>query len=272
MLTGLLGMLAALLGDLAWLLALGHHPAQALFDAARVVATVGPATAPAHSTVYPVLASAVMLSTIVFSAMFTAGLIDRMLGPRLVGLIGPRTLPRSGHVIVVGIGQVGLRLCGELRRLGIPVVGVERDPGAPNVRIARSLGIPVLAGHGGDRAVLEKLHLPRARALAAVGSDDLDNIAVAIAAQGVSPGTRVVLRAGEHEAIAETRSLLPLGTIRDVTSLSAAYVLARLLGTPATGVIAHQHRMFVQLPADTFTPWPLAARQGCSHVDIALSA
>lgn len=58
MLTGLLGMLAALLGDLAWLLALGHHPAQALFDAARVVATVGPATAPAHSTVYPVLASA----------------------------------------------------------------------------------------------------------------------------------------------------------------------------------------------------------------------
>jgi Trk K+ transport system NAD-binding subunit len=156
--------------------------------------------------------------------------------------------------------------------MGIPVVGMERDPGAPNVRIARSLGIPVLTGHGGDRAVLEKLHLHRARALAAVGSDDLDNIAVAIAAQGVSAGTRVVLRAGEHEAIAETRSLLPLGTIRDVTSLSAAYVLARLLGTPATGVIAHQHRMFVQLPADTFAPWPLAARQGCTHVAIALSA
>lgn len=272
MLVGMLGMLAVLLADLTWLIALGHHPAQALFDAARVVATVGPAAAPEHSTVYPVVASVFMLGTIVFSAMFTAGLIDRMLGPRLVGLIGPRTIPRANHVIVVGIGQVGLRLCGELRRLGVPVVGVERDPDAPGVRLARSLGIPVLTGHGGDRAVMEKVHLDRARALAAVGSDDLDNIAVAIAAHGIAPGTRVVLRAGEHEAIAETRSLLPLGTIRDVTSLSAAYVLARLLDTPATGVIAHQHRMFVQLPADTFEPWPLAARTGCAHVDVALTS
>ncbi|MFF4504243.1 hypothetical protein [Streptomyces sp. NPDC001401] len=124
LLTGLLGMLAVLLADFSWLLTLGHHPAQALFDAARVVATVGPAAAPHHSTVYPVAAGTFMLATIVFSAMFTAGLIDRMLGPRLVGLIGPRTIPRAGHVIVVGIGQVGLRLCGELRRLGVPVVGV----------------------------------------------------------------------------------------------------------------------------------------------------
>jgi voltage-gated potassium channel Kch len=270
MLGGLAGIVASLLCDWLWLLSLGHPPAEALFDAARVVAPVGPATTEEHSTAYQLVASALMLGTIVFSAMFTAGLVERMLGPRLVGLIGPRTVPRFGHVIVVGIGQVGLRLCGELRRLGIPVVGVERDPHAPNVRLARSLGIPVVAGHGGDRAVLERLHLRHARALAAVGSDDLDNITVSIAAQGVSPGTRVVLRAGEHEAIAETRSLLPLGTIRDVTSLSAAYVLARLLGGQVTGVIAHQHEVSVRLPDGTFAPWPLAARQGCAHVDTAV--
>ncbi|MFE3110783.1 potassium channel family protein [Kitasatospora indigofera] len=272
MLAGMTGMLAALLGDWAWLLTLGHHGAEAFFDAARVVATVGPAAAPADSTVYQVVSSVVMLSTVVFSAMFTAGVVDRMLSPRLVDLIGPRTVPRSGHVIVVGMGQVGLRLCGELRRLGVPVVGVERDPHAPNVRLARSLGIPVMAGHGGDRAVLERLHLDRARALAAVGSDDLDNIAVAITAHGVSPGTRIVLRAGEHEAIAETRSLLPLGTIRDVTSLAAAYVLARLSGKPATGVVAHRHGTFVESPEEGLTAWPLAAREGCSHIDVVASA
>ncbi|MFD7984248.1 potassium channel family protein [Kitasatospora indigofera] len=270
MLAGLAGLLTALLGDWAWLLKLGHPPAEALFDAVRVVTTVGPATAPTHSAAYQMGSSTVMLSTIVFSAMFTAGVVDRMLGPRLVGLLGPRTVPRSGHVIVVGMGQVGLRLCGELRRLGVPVVGVERDPHAPNVRLARSMGIPVVTGHGGDRAVLERLYLKQARALAAVGSDDLENIAVAITAQGVSPGTRVVLRAGEHEAIAETRSLLPLGTIRDVTSLAAAYVLARLLERPAAGVIAYQHGMFVELPGEGFVAWPLAARQGCSHIDVAV--
>ncbi|MDI3406449.1 potassium channel family protein [Streptomyces cavernicola] len=271
LLLGLLGMFTALVTDLIWLLASGHHPAGALFDAARVVATVGPAEAPDHSAAYSVLASVLMLATVVFGALFTAGVVERMLGPRLVGLVGPRTVPRSGHVIVVGMGQVGIRLCGELRRLGVPVVGVERDPAAPGIRLARSLGIPVLTGHGGDRVVLEQLRLHKARALAAVGSDDLDNVAVAIAAHGVAPDTRVVLRAGEHEAIAETRSLLPLGTVRDVNSLAAAYVLARMLGTPATGVIAHRHRTLVQLPAGTFEPWPLAARRGCAHVAVALS-
>ena len=58
-----------------------------------------------------------------------------------------------------------------------------------------------------------------------MGSDDLDNVAVAVTANAVAPATRVVLRAGEHEAIAETRSLLPLGTTRDVTALGATYVV-----------------------------------------------
>lgn len=74
-------------------------------------------------------------------------------------------------------------------------------------------------------------------ALAAVGSDELDNIAVAVAAQAVHPDLRLVLRAGEREALAETRSLFPLGITRDVTVLSATYVSARLLGISAHGIV-----------------------------------
>ncbi len=111
------------------------------------------------------------------------------------GSVGRRTLPRRGHVVVVGLGQVGLRLCQELRGLGLPVVAVERSADAPAVRIARRQRIPVLIADGQDRAVLERLALGRARALAAVGSDDLDNVAVAVAAQAVAPDVRVVLRA-----------------------------------------------------------------------------
>lgn len=263
--TGLLGIFGILLADWTWLVGHGHHPAEALFHATRVVAAVGPATAPADSHGYQVAASAAMLATLAFSALFTAGIIERMLGPKLIGLIGPRTLPRADHVIVVGMGQVGMRLCEELRRHGVPVVGVERDPLAGTARLARSLGIPVMTGHGGDRAVLEQLRLGKARSIAAVGSNDLDNIAVAIAAHGVAPETPVVIRAGEHEAIAETRSLLPMGTVRDVTSLAAGYVMARLLDEPASGVIAHQHDIYLQRPDATFLRWPLTARDHCHH-------
>lgn len=97
------------------------------------------------------------------------------------------------------------------------------------------MNIPTVVGHGGDRELLERLGVRRALALAAVGSDDLDNIAVSVAAQALSPGLRLVLRAGEQEAIAETRSLLRLGIIRDVTSLSATYVVAKLIGLQPQG-------------------------------------
>ncbi|MGA5319543.1 NAD-binding protein [Streptomyces seoulensis] len=266
LLFGLCGILTVLLADWSWMFAHGHPPAEAFFHAARVVAGVGPATAGEDETGYQIASGLAMLATLVFSALFTAGVIERMLSPKLIGLIGPRTLPRSGHVIVVGMGQVGMRLCAELQGLGIPVVGVERDPHVTTARLARSLGIPVMTGHGGDRAVLERLRLRHARALAAVGSDDLDNIAVAIAAHAISPDTRIVVRAGEHEAIAETRSLLPMGTVRDVTSLAAAYVLARLLGEPVTGVVAHENGICLETAEETFVPWPLTARERCAHV------
>jgi hypothetical protein len=81
------------------------------------VATVGPAEAHGAPAGYKLLAAAMMLATIVFTAVFTAGIVNRLLEPRLVGLVGSRTLPRAGHVIVVGLGQVGLRLCEELRSL-----------------------------------------------------------------------------------------------------------------------------------------------------------
>jgi hypothetical protein len=268
LLVGLAGILAVLLGDWAWLtLVAGHESVDAFHEAARVVATVGPATSAGAPTHYLLLTAVAMLVTVVLTATFTAGVVDRLLGPRLVGLIGARALPRSGHVVVVGLGQVGLRLCQELQLLGVTVVGVERDPQAPNLRIARTLGVPVIVAHGGDRAVLERLRLHRAQALAAVGSDDLDNIAIAVAAHGVAPGTRVVMRAGEHEAIAETRSLLPLGTTRDVTGLSTAYVLARLLGTPATAVVGHDEEVYLAVPDEGFSRWPTSPREECCHGD-----
>nr|WP_240918493.1 NAD(P)-binding protein [Rhodococcus sp. 14C212] len=201
--------------------------------------------------------------------MFTAGVVDRLLGPRLTALLGPRSLPRSGHVIVVGLGQVGLRLCRELRDLGIPVVGVERDTNARNLRLVRDLNIPAVVGDGGDRRLLERVGVHRAAALAAVGSDDRDNVAVSLAVQGIAPGLRLVLRAGEREVLAETGSLLPLGVIRDVTSLSATYVLARLLGREPLGVVAGAVHVHLRFPDGRFEELPIASPGGCRHTSAA---
>lgn len=265
MFLGLFGLLAVLLVDWGWLVVAEHHDVSSAFlDAARVVATVGPGpTGP--SDAYKIWSGLAMLATIGFTSIFTAGLIDRLFEPRLLSMVGARAVPRRDHVIVVGMGQLGVRLCEVLLNLGIPVIGVERSRSARWLPVARSLGVPVLIGDGTERLVLKRLRLDRCRSLAAVGSDDLDNIAVAVAATAVSPGTRVVLRAGEQEAIAETRSLLPLGVIRDVTELAAAFVIAEFIGAAAAGVLTAPDGTYAHLESGDVLKVDVSGRDDCPH-------
>lgn len=230
LLVGMTGLLTALAAE--WILAatvLHRNGAEALYTAARLVSTVGLADEGHAPAWYLVVSGLGMMFTIWFAALFTAGVVERSLSERSAGIVGTRTLPTRGHVIVVGLGQVGLRLCLALRDLGVPVVAVERNPQAGNLRLAKAAKIPVLIAHAEDRAVLDRLRLHRARALAAMGADELDNVEVAIAALATSPGLKVVLRAGDNDVISETRSLFPIGAVCDISALTAVAVVERIV-------------------------------------------
>jgi hypothetical protein len=208
LLGGLVAMAAVLVIDyLQSVSLLDLSPLDALHAAARTLATVGPAEPTGQSDVSTLVSAIVMLMAVAATAFFTAGLVERMVAVRSVGLIGPLALPRRGHVVVVGLGQIGLRLCEDLRRAGLSVVAIERHADARYLAVARDLRVPVIIGDGTSRKVLETVALRRAEALAAVASDDLQNIAVAVAARAVAPHVRIVMRAGDHDAIAETQSL-----------------------------------------------------------------
>ena len=64
------------------------------------------------------LPAATILTGLAFTAVFTAGLVNRLIDRRLVAIAGRRSMPRRDHVVVVGLGQVGLRLSLLLRELG----------------------------------------------------------------------------------------------------------------------------------------------------------
>jgi Trk K+ transport system NAD-binding subunit len=247
LLAGLVGFLLILLGDtLAILLALHESVVDAFYSATKTIVTVGPSAkvddGPAWLKLY---SAAMMLAALAFTAVFIAGLIDRLLDRRLVAILGPRAMPRKDHVVVVGLGQVGLRLCMMLRSLDVPVVAVERDLEADNVRRARQYGIPVVIGRGSSRAVLQRLSLARARALVAVTSDEIENIAAAVAGLAIRDSLRTVLRAGSGDVLDETRALFRIGAVRDVYRIGGALLAAATLDSPAREAFAVDEAVWV---------------------------
>jgi Trk K+ transport system NAD-binding subunit len=178
-----------------------------------------------------------MIVALLFAAAFTGGLVERLIGRNLTGLMGRNAVPRSDHVVVVGLGQVGLRLCILLRECGISVVALDDQPDGENVGHARQLGIPVVIGRGADPSLLRRLSLDRTIALAAVTADDLQNIKVALAARAESGDLRIVLRAGSNAIGGETKSLEQLGHVRDVHRIGAVYIAGLTLGTAAAHVV-----------------------------------
>ncbi|MGI8595240.1 MAG: NAD-binding protein [Solirubrobacteraceae bacterium] len=239
LLIGGLGMIVVLaLETIGGVIVLGQGLVDALYGAAKTLATVDPnADVDSGPKAFKVFVSVTILIALVLEVCFTAGLVNRLIDRRLTGLVGRRAVPRRDHVVVVGMGQVGLRLCLVLRSCGVGVVAVDDREHGEHVSFARERGLPVVIGRGGDPSLLRGLSLEHALALAAVTDDDLQNISIAMAARAVNPDMRVVLRAGDGRLANETRSLFRVGVVRDVHRIAAALLAAQATGSAASLVV-----------------------------------
>ena len=236
---GAVGLLAILvLETVAAALVLEQAAVDSFYGAVKTLVTVDPNPQVQDGPKwFKVVISLSMLIALLFAAAFTGGLVERLIGRNLTGLVGRRAVPRSDHVVVVGLGQVGLALCLLLRRCGMSVVAVDDQEDGENVGRARELGLPVVIGRGADPSLLGRLSLGHAHALAAVTADDLQNIAVVLAARTHASDLRIVLRAGGGATRGETRSLERLGHVRDVHRIGAVYLAGLALGSAADHVV-----------------------------------
>lgn len=247
----LLGGLAALvltgLVDMAILLQ--HEPlSKAFYSAAAVISSVTAPETPEQK--WRLLQSGLfMILTVVFLAIFGAGVVNHVLTGRRAGIVGRRVIPRTGHVVVAGLGQVGIRLCKELSLLKIPVVAIEQKEGTGEVLLAKDLGIPVITGNASDVRTMKRARVSHARALFAMSSEEQDNIAVSVAARAIAPSTPIILRAGNNDAIAETRSLFSIGVVSDINGMTASYVAQSLLDS-APKVVLPSDTHFTSVASD----------------------
>ena len=87
-----------------------------------------------------------------------------------------------GHVIVCGLGHVGLAVARDLRARGVPAVVVDSEADDAEHRDIR-MRCPVIMGDAKRRVVLARAGAHRARALIACTSNDGVNLEIGLAAQ-----------------------------------------------------------------------------------------
>jgi hypothetical protein len=93
-----------------------------------------------------------------------------------------RVLTVRNHVLICGLGRIGLRLAIGFRDRGYRVVVIEPDLTKPGVEACRREGIIVLPGDATEADVLRRMGLKKARYLIAACGDDGLNVAAIMSA------------------------------------------------------------------------------------------
>ena len=155
-----------------------------------------------------------------------------VVGARLTGSVRRAPRPASGHIIVVGLGNVGSAVTGQLHDLGFDVVCVDNNPNAPGIPMARQMGLPVVIGDAFREQTLRAAHLDTCLALVSVTSLDIVNLETALTARALRDDLRIVLRLTDDD-LAERLEKTTGNTI----SRSVPYLAAPAF---ATAMLEHQ--------------------------------
>ncbi|WP_051571267.1 NAD-binding protein [Cryptosporangium arvum] len=197
-----------------------------------------------------------MLAGVVLIALITAFAVDDLLGSRLSGVLGPSVGRTSDHVVVCGLGTVGLRMVEQLRAADIPVVGIDTDPDATVAAVARRLGVPVLRGDASDEHTLRAARAHRARSVVAATDDDVANVEVGLAVWAMDQNLRIVLRLFDQDLSDRITGALPQAVSLSVSAAAAPVFLAAILGREVKAAIGHGRNVLLvaEVPVGSGSP------------------
>lgn len=98
------------------------------------------------------------------------------------------------HVIVIGIGHVGMRIVRTLVQMGFEVVAIDINVTKELDDDLRSVGVPFVVGDARNVHILEKAGLKHANAAIISTSDDHINLEATMRIRDMSPDIRLVTR------------------------------------------------------------------------------
>ncbi|MBV9384236.1 MAG: NAD-binding protein [Streptosporangiaceae bacterium] len=180
-------------------------------------------------------AISLMLAGALFVAVFFALVTNVLVSRRIEESLGRRQITGlTGHILVIGLGTVGLRVVQQLAAAGSDVVVVEKDERGRHLEQVRALGVPVVIADATLPEVLRSVRLSAASAVAVLTSDDLANLETGLAVRDQLGArwetTPVVLRIFDPQLAHSVKETFGFTDVRSTAALAAPWFVGAALG------------------------------------------
>lgn len=133
------------------------------------------------------------------------------------------------HVIVCGLGRIGIRVVTRLHERGYGVVVIECKPDAKFISAALAMRVPVIVGDAREAGVLRRAGIFRARTVVADINNDALDIEIGLAARTARPGIRVIVRAFNEDLDRNLERIFGPDSAFSHSALSAPTITAAVI-------------------------------------------
>jgi len=140
-----------------------------------------------------------MFAGLFLTALLVSLLTNRLLQRQEARRRGHYRQRLRGHVVVCGLGTLGVRIAVALQRLGVSVVGVDPSARPPLRALLRASGVPIVQADATDERTLLFANVPEARAIVVASSHDHLNVEIGLVARTLRDDLPVVLRLFDHD-------------------------------------------------------------------------
>ncbi len=182
-----------------------------------------------------VFAVVLMMAGALFVAVFFALVTNMLVSRRIEESLGLQKITAlRGHVLVIGLGTVGLRVARQLHDAGRDVVVIEKNEHNRHLGQLRALGVHFMIADATLPEVLASARLAAASAVAVLTSDDLANLETGLAVRDqLGPrwsATPVALRIFDPQLAHSVKETFGFRSVRSTAALAAPWFVGAALG------------------------------------------